>query len=605
MGRRQDYITGGVFGNLCDDGRLSEAFELLHVMSSQGVSVPVDTFHRLLKGCIAQNYLELGRRVHALTVQIGCDLKSYVANHLIRMYGSQGCLDEACVVFSKLPSPNVFAWESIIKANADHGKAEQAIQLYLHMRQSGLKPNEYIMVAVLNACASLGNVATGIVVHDHLVESGQSGNIFIGCALVDMYAKCGSLRDARRVFDEMPTRDLVTWNAMIAGCVQQGHYQEALDLYSRMQHDGLLSANRSTYVAVLKACGMVGAINEGKQIHSQLMVQGLEGDTLLGNALVGMYSKCGTLKDAQKAFDRIRNKDVVTWTSLIDAYGHRNDCNTAMQCFNKMRDQGVDPDAATFACLIVACSHVGLVEEGQHYMRMMTEQYGIIPDTQHYNCMADLFSRSGRLDEAELIVRTMPLKESFPGWMSLLSSCKRYSNVELGRLCFDRLVEQEPLEGAAYVLMLDIYAIAGRWKEFNNVKNMMESAGAQKKPARASIAVNHKIQEFIVGEQRTDSSAKLQSLRMEAANKITPLQVGSFSNDDALCGHAEKLALAFGLLNTEKGSTLVVTKNLRMCTACHSGTKLLSKVEKREIVVRDAHRVHHFKDGFCSCGDHV
>lgn len=193
----------------------------------------------------------------------------------------------------------------------------------------------------------------------------------------------------------------------------------------------------------------------------------------------------------------------------------------------------------------------------------------------------------------------------------MLSACKSHGDVERGRRCFDHLVALEPNSAAPYVLLGNIYADACRWSDLEDVDNLRKSAGAKKKAAKACIEVRDKVHEFFVGEERADVSSKLKSLniRLQAGGHVpqTELVLKPISNlekQDALCGHAEKLALAYGLLNTPDGSTLLVTKNLRMCSDCHSSTKIMSRIENREIIVRDAHRVHRFLDGSCSCGDH-
>lgn len=603
--RRQSLVEGDQsWCKLLDEGNLDDAFEVLEIRSRQG-HVSTDMFYRLLKVCKETRNLRVGKQVHVLAVESGYESSAFLGNHIIRMYASQGYLSEARKVFSKLQCPTVQVWTSIISAYGEHGQAQQAIQLYQQMSKTAVKPDDYIFVAVLKACASLGDLNWGKQIHVDVKNSNFETNLFVGSTLVDMYAKCGNLEEARKVFDKLPTRNQITWSAMIMGYVQHGLGQEAIQLCTSMQHHDIMM-DSVTFVSILKACSSTGAIQEGKRVHSAIISRGLERDVFVGSALVDMYGKCGSLDDAKAVFDRLLVKNVVTWTALINAYGQHNHCRMALQCFEEMEKQGVKPNAATFTCLLVACSHVGLVAQGQEYFRTMVQRHGITPERDHYTCMVDLLGRAGRLNEGEEVLRSMPFEHDSVGWTSLLTSCRMHGNVTVARRCFDRLLQLQLEEPASYVLMSAVYADAGMWREADDMDRLRRELGAKKKPAMATIELNKKVYEFVVGQNRDDTSAKLRSLISLYNIGAETVHMDNTSGvEDALCGHAEKLALAYGLLNTPGGTTLLVTKNLRMCNHCHSGTKVISRMEKRDIIVRDAHRVHHFKHGVCSCDDHL
>lgn len=824
-----DLACGG-WNKLCDDGQLDEAFDAIDLLVQRGAPVPILMVWRLAKECIAKKHADLGSRLHALAVRNGHESNTALGNQFLRMYVSQGNLEEASKVFNKLPAPDVFGWASIISAHCEQGQAAQAIQLYMQMRRTNVKANNYVYVAVLKACTNAVDVASGQLVHADVMDDGLESNRFVGNTLVNMYCKLGKLDEAQKVFERLPVRNVVTWTALIAGYAQHGLCQHALTLFHRMQEqdvapnnltylaalracasiravqegrrihsqvlaDGLgtdvfvgsalmsmyaecgnlegacevfesmqsknvvtwttiischtqygfgweaielyrrmlldgvvadivtlgcvltacgsigalqmgrqvhgdiarrgldlnvvvcstlinmyidcaslaearmvfdklstsnivpwtamisgytrhgygqealelywkmeqagLRPDNVAFVSILQACGSIGAVQEGKRIHTQLIRLGLEGDLCIGSSLIHMYSKCGGLVEAKRVFDKVPTRSVVTWTAMIDCYGQHNKGQVAVQCFEDMLEEGVEPDATTFICLLNACSHIGLVSEGQQYLKAMKKTHGIVPSIEHYNCLVDLLSRSGRLDEAEALLSTMPFESDWVGWMTLLSACETYRNVELGRRCFDRLAQLDPSHAAGYVLMANIYADAGRMEDANGIEHMRKSAGVQKKPAKALIEVNGKVHEFIVGEQgyfRRDCGdlnakavdleqrdlilGKLRSLSVRMKNEghvpctyLVRKPISDREKEDALCGHAEKLAVAFGLLSTPDGTPLLVVKSLRMCKDCHNGTKIVSKIEGRDIIVRDAHRVHHFSAGSCSCGD--
>lgn len=594
---------------LCDKGRLTESVEVLDRIVHECSYVSRPLLYRVLKRCIVRKNLVLGKRVHALAVKCGYESNTFLANHIICMYGSHGKLEAAKHVLSKVVAPDCFMWASIILAHARQGQPTEAIELYHKMKQSALKPDNHIFVAILKACATAGDLASGKLVHADILSSMGHPDVYVFSSLIDMYVKCGSVDSARSVFDRLPTKNVVTWNSMIAGYAEKGLGQEALSLHTKMQEGGL-SPSPVTISSLLKACTSVGALHQGRQLHAQIRQRGLQADVVVGTCLMDMYAKCGRLEDACGVFAQISKRDVVTWNTLLSGYAQHNDGQMAIRLFEKLLESRVEPDDVTFSCLLVACSHAGLVSDGQRFFNIMTD-YGIVPSSSHYNILVDLFARSGHLEKAEEVLRTMPCHVDKVGWISLLSACKSYGDVERGRRCFAHIVLTEPDNAAAHALMATLYATVGRLKDAHDVENLRRSVGAKKKPAKACIEVKNEVHEFTVGEERTDISLKLRSVNSRLKNEgghvpqteLVLRAVSEQEKEDALCGHAEKLALAFGLLNTPDGSTLLVTKNLRMCNDCHNSTKVMSRMEKREIVVRDAHRVHRFVDGACSCGD--
>lgn len=514
-------------------------------------------------------------------------------------------------MFDGLPRRNVATWTAMFAAYAQHGLGQEALALYEGMQREGLcVADPHVFACILKACSRAGALDRGRELHMQIQEKGMETNEIVGSCLVDMYAKCGCLEDARRVFDSMPTKDVVTWTAMISVYGQQGLGLEALALYSNMKEEGI-TPNHVTFVCLLQACGSVGALRLGQLLHRHILESDLEGDPFIGSSLVDMYAKCGSLVDAFRVFERLPSRDVVTWNSLLNGSAKHSDGQMAMSMFKDMWQQGVKPDDGTFVCLLLACSHDGLVEEGQRYFEKMVVDHGIAPTVHHYNCMVDMLARSGRLEEAEHMLSTMPFESDVVGWTTLLSACKTYGDVERAARCFERFIALEPGNATAYVLLSNIYASAGMQRDADRIEKLRKCSGAKKKPGKACIEVNYMVHEFTVGEEKDETSSKSRGInaRLKGEGGYVPqtelvLKAGSdVEKEEALCGHAEKLALAYGLMNTPDGTTLLVTKNLRMCGDCHSSTKIMSQLERREIIVRDAHRVHRFLEGCCSCGD--
>lgn len=595
-------------GNTSNAGQLSEAVDSLDSLVRGGSRVSASFCYSVLRRCVAQKHVLLGQRVHGLIVRAGYESNTFLSNHLIRMYAAQGRLQQAMSVFSRVLKPDAFTWSAIISAYARHGEAQVAIQLYKQMRCSIVLPDCHVFVAALQACAIAADLESGREVHKDVLESRVEPDLFIWNCLVDMYAKCSKLEDARRVFDSLPMKDVVTWTAMIAGYVEHDLCGEAVSLYEEMGQQGMIVPNCATFACLLKACTGVGALAQGKHLHSQIVGRGLETDRVLGTCLVNMYAKCGRLAEARTVFDSLPTKDVITWNAMINGYGQCNEGKKALECFQDMVQNCVQPDETTLTCLLVACSHEGLVKEGQQLFKAMVEEWGITPSTEHYNCMVDLLGRAGHLDEAEEVLSLCG--SDFVGVMSLLNACKTHGDVERGIRWFHCLVRSDSQTAAAFVLMANIYADAGRWSDVERIENLRTSSRAAKKPAVAGIEVDRHVHTFVVGEGRADICSKVRSTSMrlkEEGGHLPRIElvlkgVSETEKEAELCGHAEKLALAYGLLHTPDGTPLLVIKNLRMCTDCHSSTEILSRVEKREIVVRDARRVHCFVDGSCRCG---
>ncbi|CAK9210480.1 unnamed protein product [Sphagnum troendelagicum] len=547
---------------------------------------------------------------------------------------------------------NIFAWNQKLTKYVKEGQPEKTMQLFQQMQQEEISPNEFTFVPVINACAGLGALEDGRLVHEQLIQSGCKFDVFVGNSLVDMYAKCGSIEDAWRVFNKMPCQDVVTWNAMILGQVKCGQGQKALELFREMEQEGRVfdkmpsrnvvtwtaillgyvkcgqgqkaldlfqemkqegvHPNAFTFVAVLNACASLVALEDGRCAHEQIIQSGCESDVFVGSSLVDMYAKCGSMEDAWKVFNKMRSRDVVTWTAILGGcamHGHGKD---ALQHFERMCEEGVEPNDVTFVCLLSACSHAGLVDEGMHCYTSMITDYMISAKLEHYTCMVDLLGRAGHLQEAENMIMAMPFEPHVAPWMALLGACRIHGNVEMGERVAKQILELDPENSAGYVLLSNIYAAAGNMHLSKNVEQQRKERGVKKHPGRTWIEVNNEVHTFVVDDQdhpqMIEIRAELQRLSglMHDAGYVpdTNFVLHDVEEEEKLfhlCHHSEKLAIALGLINTPPGTPLRIRKNLRVCEDCHTSVKFISKVVGRAIMVRDVNRFHHFEDGICSC----
>lgn len=448
------------------------------------------------------------------------------------------------------------------------------------------------------------------------MRRGYEAHVHITTTLVDMYARFGCVSYASLVFNEMPVKNVVSWSAMIACYAKNGRPFEALELFGEMMLENQdLCPNSVTMVSVLQACAALAALEQGRLIHGYILRRGLDNILPVISALVTMYARCGKLELGQRVFDQMDKRDVVSWNSLISSYGVHGFGKKAIQIFDEMILQGVLPSPISFVSVLGACSHAGLVEEGKILFQSMHKKYGIYPSVEHYACMVDLLGRANRLEEAAKIIQDMRLEPGPKVWGSLLGSCRIHCNVELAEWASARLFELEPTNAGNYVLLADIYAEAGMWDGVKRVKKLLGARGLQKVPGRSWIEAKRKIFSFVSVDEFNPQIEQLHALLVKLSTemkekgyvpqtKVVLYDLDAEEKERIILGHSEKLAVAFGLINTSHGEPIRITKNLRLCEDCHSFTKFISKFTNKEILVRDVNRFHHFRDGVCSCGDY-
>lgn len=547
-----------------------------------------------------------------------------------------------------MQDPNVYVWNTAIKAYTLHGPCNIALHLYVEMLQHGTPPANFSFPVILKAIASLGALSQGQQVHACILKSGSqiAEDVFVANSLLDMYAKCRELEAARRVFDIMPCRNVITftamldaharwgdmdgaravfeempernvfsWTAMVTGYVRNNMPERALSVFRRMQREGV-RADEVAVLSALSACARVGALELGRWIHDYAGRNGLRMVKVsLANALIDMYAKCGEIDEALTIFNGMAEKSVVSWNSMISGFAIHGLGVEALQLFREMHANGFAPNEVTFVGVLSSCSHNGLVEEGCKYFNDMHQVYGVKPNIRHYGCMVDLLGRAGRLKEAMDIINDMPMEPNAVVWGALLASCRRHGDVELGEHAMKKLIQLEPESSGNYVLLSNAYAVSGRWDDSAKVRAMMRGVGVVKEPGCSWVEGKNMVHEFVAGDKSHPKSEKIYELlddlgeRLKAAGYVPDTSsvlhdIEEEAKEELLGRHSEKLAIAFALISTEAKETIRVVKNLRVCRDCHNMTKYITKILGREIVMRDRNRFHHFKDGSCSCGDY-
>lgn len=536
------------------------------------------------------------------------------------MYSELECIEYALQVFDEIPSRTIFVWNAILRALILAGYGVEALDLYRKMNRIGVPCDRFTHTYALKACVVSESMTMllkkGKEIHGHILRQGYESHVHIMTTLLDMYAKFGNVLYARHVFNWIPVKNVVSWSAMIACYAKNGRPFEALNLFYEMVLGARDSSpNSVTMVNVLQACAALAALGQGKMMHCYILRRDLNSILPVTSALLTMYAKCGNVKLAQQIFDQMNKRDVVSWNSLISSYGINGFGTEAVQIFEEMIDRGIKPTSISFVSVLGACSHAGLVDVGKRLFESMVKKHGISPSVEHYACMVDLLGRANRLDEAAKIIEDMRIEPGPKVWGSLLGSCRIHCNVELAERASIQLFELEPTNAGNYVLLADIYAEARMWNEVKGVKKLLESHGLQKVSGRSWIEVRRKIYAFMSVDELNPQIEQIHALLVELSGemkqqgyipqtKVVLYDLDEEEKERILLGHSEKLAVAFGLINTSKGETLRITKNLRLCEDCHTVTKFISKFTGRDILVRDVNRFHHFHDGVCSCGDY-
>ncbi|KAL1290326.1 hypothetical protein HN51_058791 [Arachis hypogaea] len=380
-------------------------------------------------------------------------------------------------------NPAPFNWNNIIRAYVRLDAPRKALHIHVAMLREGVLPDHYTMPIVLKAVCQCFAVELGKQLHSVAVKLGLQSNEYCETGFLGLYCKAGEFGSARKVFDENPQPKLGSWNAIIGGLSQAGLAQDAIDMFINMRRHGFVP-DGVTMVSLTSACGSIGDLNLAIQLHKCVFqAKNLEKtDILLLNSLIDMYGKCGRMDLAYRVFASMEDRNVSSWTSMIVGYGMHGHVKEALDCFWCMIKAGVNPNYVTFIGLLSACVHGGTVQEGRYYFDMMKNVYGITPQMQHYGCMVDLLGRAGLLDEARKMVEEMPMKPNSIVWGCLMGACEKHGNVDMAEWVTKHLQELEPWNDGAYVVLCNIYANHGLWKEVERIRSFMKEGKVAKVP---------------------------------------------------------------------------------------------------------------------------
>ncbi|CAN1291923.1 Pentatricopeptide repeat-containing protein At4g33990 [Linum perenne] len=613
---RDSGSWNAMISGYCLNGNVADALDLANDMRLEGVKMDAITVASTLPACAQLNDFIGGKLIHLYVIKHGLEFSLFVSNALIDMYSKLYRLGDARRVFEQMEVRDVISWNSIIAAYEQNNEPINGRVLFENMQKVGIQPDVFTLVSLASIVSQLNDDKNARSLHGFILRRGLFKEAVItGNAVVDMYAKMGIIEYARCVFEELPVKDVVTWNSLITGYAQNGFANEASAIYSMMKGSNDIVPSQGTWVSILPAYSQLGALQQGMSIHAQVIKDSLCSDIYVGTCLVDLYGKCGRLDDALSLFYEVPRQSSVPWNAIIACLGVHGHGEKALKLFNEMRAERVKPDQVTFVSLLSACSHSGMVKDGEWCFYMMQEEYGIKPISKHYGCMVDLYGRAGLLDLAFEFIKKMPMQPDALIWGALVGACRIHGNVELGKYASAHLFNAEPENVGYYVLLSNMYAKAGKWEGVSDVRSLARGMGLKKTPGWSSIEVDKKIDVFYTGNQSHPQCnhiyKELKELlcKMKARGYVPDFSfvlqdVEDDEKENILMSHSERLAIAYGIISTAPKSPLRIFKNLRVCGDCHTAIKLISGITDREIVVRDSNRFHHFRDGSCSCGDY-
>lgn len=502
---RNAFAYNAVIAGFIANARAAEGLEFYRRMREMGVAADKFTFPCVIRACCDLMEVFEVRKIHGVLIKLGLELDLFVGSALVNTYLKFGLMEDAREVFEELPERDVVLWNAMVNGFAQIGRFDEALEVFRSMSKEGVVPSNFTVTGVLSIFAVMEDFNNGRAVHGFVIKTGYDSGVVVLNALIDVYGKCKCTKDALVIFEMMDEKDIFSWNSILSVHEQGGDHGCTLRLFDRMLGGGVLP-DLVTITAVLPACSNLAALMHGREIHgymirSSLGKDGYREDVLVSNALMDMYAKCGSMRNAYLVFDTMRTKDVASWNIMIMGYGMHGYGNEAVDMFRRMCEAQLNPDEVTFVGVLSACNHAGLLRQGREFLTQMETKYGVIPTIEHYTCVIDMLGRAGKLKEAYELVRTMPIEANPVVWRALLAACRLHGDADLAETAAQRVIELEPGHCGSYVLMSNIYGVEGRYEEVSEVRHAMRQQNVKKTPGCSWIELKDGVHTFITGDR--------------------------------------------------------------------------------------------------------
>ncbi|KAK1440891.1 hypothetical protein QVD17_06724 [Tagetes erecta] len=443
-----------------------------------------------------------GSCVHGFVVKKGFGDDLLVCNALLNVYSKAGFVNSAAMVFRTMKQKDVISWASMVSCYAHNEAADDAINLFNEMMCcESVEPNSVLIVSALQACEATSNLNEGKKIHEIAARFGFELDVFVSTALIDMYMMCCSPHEAVKLFEKMPKKDVVSWMALLTGCVNNGMAYESVELFVNMLSNEI-QPNVNLMVKIITACSALGVFKQVICLHGYVIKSGFEDNNFIKASLIECYSKCGSLHSAINVFEVTENKDVVIWSSMIAGYGIHGQGNESLKLFNDMvKVSNIKPNNVTFLSILSACSHAGLIKEGIETFNVMLNEYHLTPESNHYALMVDLFGRMGELDNAIGVINDMSIPAEPHVWGALLGACRIHHNTKLGEIAANNLFLSDCSNAGYYILLSNMHAVNEDWNNVEKLRTMIRRNSLTKVHGQSAIEVNSEVHSFTANDR--------------------------------------------------------------------------------------------------------
>uniref|UniRef100_A0A803L365 Pentatricopeptide repeat-containing protein n=1 Tax=Chenopodium quinoa TaxID=63459 RepID=A0A803L365_CHEQI len=360
-----------------------------------------------LKSCfhIGFRSFEHLKQAHARLLRLGLSQENHLLDTLLGYYTQFGHTHYSKFLFNRTNNPNMFISNTMIKGLVSNDLFDEAISYYQSMRSKSILPNRFTFPLALKACARIFDYRSGLKIHSLVVKLGFDKNVYVNTSLVSMYSKCGNIYDARKVFDNMPEKALISWNVIINGYHDVGKFSEVLSLFRGFLRNGL-KPDGFTLAMILCACAELGALEFGEWIHRYVNVNGLEKDLVLNTSLINMYARCGCMDKARGIFDQMLEKDVVAWTSMIQGYEANGFAKEAIGMFFEMERENVKPDCNAVVAVVHACTRLGAMNLGERAINSLKWEE-VVTNLPLGTTIIDMYAKCGNSNSAWKVFKEM------------------------------------------------------------------------------------------------------------------------------------------------------------------------------------------------------
>ncbi|XP_038902306.1 pentatricopeptide repeat-containing protein At1g11290, chloroplastic-like [Benincasa hispida] len=469
-------------------GYLQAGYPLMAVtlfleMLKKGIEPTPFSLSGVLVGCSQLQAGKLGSQLHGLSLKLRFLSNVVVGTGLIDMYSKCCNLEDSRRVFDIMSNKNVFTWTSMISGYARNQLPHEAMVLIREMLHLDLKPNDMTYNSLLSSFSRPHHFDQCKQIHCRIIAEGFESNNYIASTLVTAYSVCcSSLEDYRKVCSNIRISDQISWNAVIAGFSNLGISEEALECFIQMRQENI-DVDFFTFTSIFRAIGITSALEEGKQIHGLVYKTGYALNLFVQNGLVSMYARCGAIGDSKKVFSKMNEHDLISWNSLLSGCAYHGCGEEAIDLFEQMRRTSVKPDNTSFLAVLTACSHVGLLDKGLEYFKLMRNSELLEPPTlEHYATVVDLFGRAGKLQEAEAFIESILIEPGTSIYKALLSACLIHGNKDIAIRTAKKLLELYPRDPATYIMLSNVLGRDGYWDDAARIRRLMFNRGVKKDP---------------------------------------------------------------------------------------------------------------------------